>query len=206
MRKDWIVGNEAGFAAQVEQFLAALDTPEGRTATGLSAAELAALRTEHTTLAGALDTRTEREAALRETVRLIEDTHTGLESNFRKAARAAQNATGMTDALRTAAGLPLRETSPSGPPPIPSVQDLIVLPSTSGKNFLDWSGPTGGGIQYLIHGKKAGTTEFALLDAVTGTEYSHQGAGIGVQWTYYIVPKRRGDSGEPSNEATVYAP
>jgi hypothetical protein len=205
MKKDWIEDGDAAFLTQVEQFLTALDTTEGRAATGLSAASLAELRVHKTELSTALAARTAHEAAWRESVRDAGTWRDTVEDKLRPLARVAQNALGMTDGLRTAAGLPLRGVASAGTPAIPIVTDLMALTSTSGKNFLDWSGPTGAGIQYLVYGKKAGQTEFSLLDAVTSTEYSHLGAGVGVHWTYYILPKRRGQSGDPSNQASVYA-
>ncbi len=56
---------------------------------------------------------------------------------------------------------------------------------------------------------KAGTiVAQQLLDAVTDADHTHRNAGVGVVYTYYVVPVR-GDSddeqvGEPSNEATVF--
>jgi hypothetical protein len=204
MKKDWIADGDEAFLAQVEQFLAALDTEEGRAATGLSAAQLAALRVQATGYGGSLGTRRTHEAAWRDAVRDANSRRDVLEDELRPLARVAQNAVAMTDGLRTAAGLPLRDVESSGAPAIPTITDLTALTATSGKNFLDWSGPTGAGITYLVYGKKAGQTEFALLDAVTSTEYSHTGAGLGVHWLYHILPKRRGLTGAPSNEVSVY--
>jgi hypothetical protein len=30
-------------------------------------------------------------------------------------------------------------------------------------------------------------------------------ASLNVKWTYYVLPKRRGETGEPSNEVSIHA-
>ena len=109
-----------------------------------------------------------------------------------------------TDTLRITAGLNVRKQTRSGQADIPLVSDLVALPRPSGHNFLDWSGPTGGGISYEIETRTGPDKGWEKLDYTLKTAYTHTEAGAGVHREYRILPKRSDRAGEPSNTASVY--
>ena len=110
----------------------------------------------------------------------------------------------MTDTLRLAAGLNVRKQTHSGQAEIPTVDDLVALPRASGHTFLDWSGPTGGGISYEIETRTKADSPWEKLDYTLKTAYTHTDAGAGVHREYRVLPKRSDRVGEPSNTASVY--
>ena len=59
------------------------------------------------------------------------------------------------------------------------MDDLVALPRPSGHTFLDWSGPTGGGISYEIETRTKADSPWEKLDYTLKTAYTHTDAGAG---------------------------
>jgi hypothetical protein len=102
------------------------------------------------------------------------------------------------------AGLTVRKQTRSGHAEIPLVEDLVALPRATGHTFLDWSGPTGGGISYEIEVRTGPNAPWISLGYTLKTAYTHTDAGAGVHHEYRVVPRRSDRVGEPSNTASVY--
>lgn len=188
----------------IDQFSAALNNAAGQAASGLSAAQFADLAATRDELRAALDARVAAEAGFRAAVETAQQAQARATEKLRLLSRSANNYVSMTNAYREQAGLSVR-ASVSAPATLPLIADLAATPRTSGDTALAWSGPTRGGLQYLIYGRAQNEAAWTLLGAVTRTAFMHRGAGIGLQRHYKIVPQRGERQGTPSNEATVYA-
>lgn len=107
MATDAIPADDDNLLVELDRFLLALDTPEGRAASGISAAELASLRALRTSLGAANADKRAKEAAWKASVQVSRDARGEAVKVFRRQRRAASNALGMTNDLRARAGLPL---------------------------------------------------------------------------------------------------
>ena len=205
MPKDWVPADIPTLLIAIDKFIAALNNAGGQAASGLAAAQFTALTTARTDLQTALTDRTNKEAAFRAAVDVQTAKQTTAETQLRTLGRAANNATGMTDALRATAGLTVRDRKPS-PGSLPLVQDLTVIGRPNGNNFLDWTGEAGGSLRYLVYTRlNAPAADWTLVGTASSTDFLHRNAGAGTARTYRIVSQRGKREGEPGNEAQVYA-
>ncbi|HYE94656.1 MAG TPA: hypothetical protein VD962_00475 [Rubricoccaceae bacterium] len=195
--------NPAALADHADGFVAALNTPAGQAASGLTAAQFTALSTAMTDLRTFVGERETAAATYRAAVEKVEGQQETAEALYRDLRRQANGHTAMTDELRALAGLPIRDDTPS-PGALPAVDDLTAVGRPSGSNFLDWSGPTGGGLRYEVFTRLAAGGEWTLVGSSTSTDFLHQEAGAGVARYYRVVARRGERAGEPSNEAAVY--
>jgi hypothetical protein len=180
-------------AREADRFARALDTPEGRAASGLDAAAFAGLAALVADLRAAVTARAGAEAARRAAVVVQRAAHRAATARLRALRRQASGHTAMTDDLRAAAGLPL-------------VAGLTALRRPSGAVFLDWTGPTGGALRYEVFGRDpdgAGAGAWRLLGAATGTDFVDRTAPPGRTRVYRVEPCRGARRGEPSGEAAV---
>jgi hypothetical protein len=204
MPSDWIEQDPHKLADQIETFVDAFDTPEKLVAGSVTAAQLAALTTHKTALRAKTTAKETLEAQYRAAVQEEKSVQALAEAELRAIGQQAQNSAAMTDTLRLAAGLNVRKQTSSGHAEIPRVDDLVALPRPSGHTFLDWSGPTGGGISYEVETRTKADSPWEKLDYTLKTAYTHTDAGAGVHREYRVVPKRSDRVGEPSNTASVY--
>ena len=179
MPSDWIEQDPHKLADQIETFVDAFDTPEKRTAGSVTAAQLAALTTHKTALRAKTTAKETLEAQYRAAVQEEKSVQALAEAELRTIGQQAQNSAAMTDALRIAAGLNVRKQTRSGQAEIPTVDDLVALPRASGHTFLDWSGPTGGGISYEVETRTKADSPWEKLDYTLKTAYTHTDAGAG---------------------------
>ncbi len=204
MPKDWVATEAPKLLLQIDKFLTALNNAGGQAASGIPAAQFTALQTARADLNTAINDRVAKEAAFRTAVDVQAARQIAAETQLRNLGRAANNALGMTDALRTSAGLTIRDRNPSAAP-LPLVKDLTVIGRPNGNNFLDWTGDTGGSLRYLVYVKENKTGEWILVGSVANTDFLHRNAGAGVPRVYRIVAQRGKREGEPGNEASVYS-
>ncbi len=204
MPRDWVATEAPKLLLQIDKFLTALNNAGGQAASGIPAAQFTALQTARADLNTAINDRVAKEAAFRTAVDVQTARQATAETQLRNLGRAANNALGMTDALRTSAGLTIRDRNPSAAP-LPLVQDLTVIGRPNGNNFLDWTGDTGGSLRYLIFVKNDTTGDWTLVGSVSNTDFLHRNAGAGVPRVYRIVAQRGKREGEPGNEASVYS-
>ena len=108
MARDPIPADDDNLLVELDRFLGALATSEAQAASGISPTALAALRQLRDSLASKNVTKREREAAWRASVQESKAARVEAVALFRKQRRAASNALGMTNDLRTRAGLPLQ--------------------------------------------------------------------------------------------------
>jgi len=204
MEKDWVAQNSRDLLRQISRFLEAIDTPDGQAKAKLTPAQLLVLHNKQSALLDACDLRDSAEATFSASVRTQSEAHSAAASELRNLGRAAQSSESMDNPTREAAGLTIRQRTGKGNATIPVVEDLICRPRPSGENFLDWSGPTGGGITYNIECRTAAGQPWVLVGYSTRTAYLHEEAGSGVHREYRVIPQRSGRAGSPSNAATAY--
>lgn len=201
---DWIATTPRELVVQIGHFLAALDTEAGRTKSKLTKAQFDELRTNLSALTAQIETKEGAETALAAAQKTLDLGYDATAALFRTVGREAQGSSLMDDPTREAAGLTVRKNTSKGFGEIPVVEDLICKPRPSGDNFLDWSGPTGGGITYDIETRAAEGKPWEKIGYTTRTAYLHESAGAGVHREYRIVPQRSGRSGKPGNVAAAY--
>jgi hypothetical protein len=117
--------------------------------------------------------------------------------------RMASGSQNMTDLLRGAAGITIRDTDPS-PRPLPLVSDLAAVGRASGNNFLDWSAADAAGVTWQVETADVDAGPWMVIGSTSATHFLHEGAGAGVTRKYRVIPKRGDRVGEPSNIAAVY--
>lgn len=204
MPKDWVEREARALILQTDQFINVLtDTPK-RNASGLTAAQHTSLQTHKDSLTQFSDAKIQAEATYRAAVQAEQAGVEVLQRELRSLGQIAQSAPAMTDALRAELGLTIAKQTGPGAGEIPIVDDLVCLPRPNGRNFLDWSGPTGGGISYIIESRTSVSTAWERVDFTTKTAYLHENAGAGIHREYRIVPRRSDRDGTPSNTATAY--
>ncbi|MEX2243385.1 MAG: hypothetical protein WD716_06005 [Fimbriimonadaceae bacterium] len=205
MPTDWVEKNTLALVAQINQFVTALNTGEGILASGLTAPQLTALGTLGTDLDDLYTAQLAAEAAFRAAVDATQAGYTAGATELRLLGRAANNYTEMTDEFRNAAGLTIRDTEPT-PGALPVIDDLAVVGRPNGNNFLDWGTPAGvaSGIVWEVQGSLGVGQPFAIVGAVTRTDFLHESAGAGTHRIYRVVATRGDQRGEPGNEAAVY--
>lgn len=204
MPRDRLSVSPADLAREADRFAHALDTPEGRAASGLDAAAFAGLAALVADLRAATRARLDAEAARRAAVVVQRAAHRAATARLRALRRQADGHAAMTEALREAAGLPLRRRRRTAP--LPVVDGLTALRRPSGAVFLDWTGPTGGALRYEVFGRDpdgADPEAWRLLGAATGTDFVDRSAPPGHPRVYRVEPCRGARRGEPSGQAVV---
>src|SRR5690606_17536471 len=139
----------ADLAAHAARFTAALDTPEGHAASGLTPAQLADLGADVGALRDALRDQRTAEAAYRAATAAVRAAHRNAEARYRALRRQANNHSAMTDVLRKHAGLTVRDRELS-PGYLPEIVYLTAHPRPSGAVRLKWTGPTAGALRYEV--------------------------------------------------------
>ncbi|MFY9233774.1 MAG: hypothetical protein WAO58_04855 [Fimbriimonadaceae bacterium] len=203
MRKDWLNPEPAAGCDQADQFITALNNPGGQAASGLTAGNFATLAGLVATLRASTDDKLVQEGIYRAAVAKERADHRLFKGQFRTFYRMANNNINMTDAIRGAAGLTIRDTEPS-PRAMPKVTDLAAVGRPSGNNFLDWSAAGGVGVTWQVETAPSEGGPWTIVGTTSRTDFVHEGAGAGVARRYRVVPKRGARSGEPSNVAAVY--
>ena len=192
-----------GFVEATTAFVAALDTAEGRAASGLTEAQLAELSAASTAFESAQRDQNTAYAAYRATLPVTDAAADELERLYRAARKQANAAPGMTASLREAAGIGTPDpTHGSGELPVPERLEATRRPS--GTVFLDWDGPTGGSLRYEVFARPDGdpATPWALVGSASSTDFTHRDAGPGPR--RYRVEACRGERrGEPSRVVLV---
>ncbi|MBV9470318.1 MAG: hypothetical protein JOZ57_13860, partial [Abitibacteriaceae bacterium] len=113
-----------------------------------------------------------------------EDIRAALESLVRPLVAQIQANPAVTAQLKTQAGLPVYDTTPSATAPqVPT--DLVVQPQANGVHVLSWN-RNGNlpGTQFIIEAKTGTATEFVRVDVITATSYEHPGQKAGVPVVY----------------------
>ncbi len=205
MATDWVKQNSLDLIAQIDQFITALNTPGGIAASGLTAPQLTALGTKKTDLQTKYTAQLVAEAARSAAVDATKASQTLAANELRLLGGAARNNTNMTDPIRNAAGLTVRDTQPT-PGVLPVVDDLAVTGRPNGNNFLDWGTPAGiaDGIIWEIESALGSSGPWLLVGSTSRTDFIHEGSGAGVHRLYRVVAKRGDRRGEAGNEAAVY--
>ena len=202
--KDWVKRDPLELVAQIDLFITGMNTTEGRAASNLTATQFTALQALRDELDAFRIVRDNAKGVLDGAQDSLDDQVDETRGSYREMGGQAQHSTGMTDPLRSVSGLPVHDSAPS-PAVLPVLDDVVVLPRPSGSSLVDWTGPTGGGLLYLVYSRKDTETEWTLVGVVTRTEFLHVGAGVGVKRHYRVVSQRGDRTSEPSNIATAYA-
>ena len=203
MAKDWVKLDPQELVAQIDLFITGMNTTAGRAASNLTAAQFTALQALRDEVDSFRITRDNAKGVLNSAQDALDDKVDETRGVFREDGKQAQSSTAMTDPLRSGSGLPVSDTTPS-PAVLPVLDDVVVIPRPSGSNLVDWTGPTGGGLLYLVYTRKDTEAEWTLVGSVTRTEFLHVGAGAGVKRHYRVVSQRGTRTSEPSNIASVY--
>ena len=128
-----------------------------------------------------------------------------LESGARVVVRRIQANPNVTDETRKTLGIGVRDRVPSSHAPL-APTGLVVNGLASGTNVLKWNrGANAGGVLFVVEAKIGAATEFALVDVVKPTRYSHENQTPGVKAVYRIRARRGQTLSNPSSEGAVYA-
>jgi hypothetical protein len=171
---------------------------------GLTAVEVSALQSKLDDFSAALDAADAAKSAAQIAVSAKDNARATLEAAFRPAVQRIQVNPAVTDASRTTAGIPVRDTVRTVSSPVVPV-DLVATGDASGFNSLKWkSGGNAGGVQYVVEGKAGSAPDFSLVDVTSATTFKHTGVTVGQQIQYRIKARRGAAISTPSNVATVY--
>lgn len=115
-----------------------------------------------------------------------------------------QGTAGVSDDLKRALGLTVRNASPARRRPLVPM-NLVVNGDQSGVNKLQWErNGNPGGTQFDIEFRTGDASEFSPLITVTAARYNHVGQTPGVPVTYHVRARRAEFASPYSTEATVY--
>ena len=203
MAEERLPRNPSELADHADDFVAAIGTPTGLTASGLDPAQITALTDAMTALRASLTARNTAETAYRAAVEAAQEAHETAEALYRGLRQQASNHTNMTDPLREQARLTVPDDKLS-PGVLPEILDLTAQGHASGANFLDWSGPTSGGLRYEVFASETAGGPWSLVGSATQTAFVHHDAGAGLTRHYRVIARRGEREGLPSNEASVY--
>ena len=201
MPRDWVPRNPAELIAKIDQFLI-LNTTAGQAASHITAAEFTALVNLRANLSAVLTDRNTKNDLLNAAQTVLEDTTDDGVDMLRELGKTARGH--LSDELKAQSGMTVADTTPS-PGELPTIADLIALVRPNGNIFVDWSGPTGGSLIYLVQSRRDTDTEWTLIGSTTRTDFLHVGAVPGARRHYRVVAQRGTRVGQPSNVATVYA-
>ena len=145
------------------------------------------------------------ENAFKQAVQAKEISRKDFEDCFKKYTKDFQLIEAVTDDLRAALNITIKDMIPS--PLVPhQPKDLKAEGSPAGVNILNWkAGENKPGMLYVIESRTADQAEFTMVDMVTATKYKHKNQTPG-KFMIFRVKARKGDEYSiPSNEASVYA-
>jgi len=145
------------------------------------------------------------ENAFKQAVQAKDISRLNFESCFKKYTRDFQLIEAVTDDLRAALNITIKDMIPTPNNPH-QPQDLKADGSPQRVNYLNWDkGENKPGMLYVIEARTADQAEFTMVDMVTATKYEHENQTPG-KFMIYRVKARKGDEYSiPSNEASVYA-
>jgi len=204
MPRDWVPQNPADLFAKVDQFLLTLNTVAGQAASHITNSQFTALATFLANARAADIDRNQKIGLLDAAQTVFTGAVDDLRNSLRELGREARGSSGMSNELKAQSGLTVADTILS-PGELPTVADLVALVRPNGNIFIDWTGPTGGSLIYLVQTRRDSDTEWTLVGSTTRTDFLHVGAAPGVRRHYRIIAQRGSRVGEPSNAATVYA-
>jgi hypothetical protein len=172
---------------------------------GVIEAKATALRTKLATLNAALLQVASLKSQTTIAVTNKDNARAALEDEFREVVRQIQASPTVTDAQRTALGIPVRDVIRTAAAPV-AAAGLVAVGGADGNNKLTWqaNGNTPGA-KFRVEMRAAANLPWQLLDVVTATSYSHVGAGAGTYREYQIVTTRSAQLAAPSNTAVVFA-
>ncbi len=174
-------------------------------ALGVSAADAAALVANRDDFSVKLNDSDAKKIALATSVWLKDASRATMENLYRNVVQRVQLNPDVTDAMRVAAGIPVRDTIRTIDAPV-VVGPLVAVPNAAGYNDLDWTpGQNTAGIRYVVEFKPAGAAEWSLADVVTATKYRHQNNAPGARVAYRVKARRGVALGPASNVVEVYA-
>jgi hypothetical protein len=111
----------------------------------------------------------------------------------------------VTDATRTAAGIPVRDTVRTFSAPV-SPRELVATQASPTSASLAWnSNGNASGVQYVIEKRVNNAGEWLQVDVVTATRYLAQGLTPGVRVDFRVKARRGAQTSDPSNTASIYA-
>jgi hypothetical protein len=188
--------------AYAERAIAAFEADE--VAYGMTEAESADLRTKELNFVAALDAADAAKAAASTAVAAKDEARLALEEAYRPIYNRIQVSQVVTDAARTSAGLPLRDTTRTFVNPIPP-RDLVARADATGTNVLTFNanGNTSGA-QFVVEARIGAAAEFSLVNVTTATTFKHTGQTPGVRTDYRVRARRGAAISDPSNVASVY--
>jgi hypothetical protein len=199
---DYIAKPDTDFAAQMTALIAVLAANEA--AYGMAAGAAAPLSAALDTFDTALGTANTAKAAANVAVAAKDQARNDLEGLVRPLIRQIQENPIVTDALRSDAGIPIRDTVRTTSSPV-APSDLVATADAAGTNSLRWSGAgNASGIQFVIEAKVGSAPEFSIIDVVTATSYRHTDRVPGQAVLYRVKARRGSMTSDPSNIAGVY--
>jgi hypothetical protein len=200
---DYIPKPDTEFSAYLETLTTALEADE--VAYGIIGADSLALRGALTLFQNNLSESNTAKAEAQVAVAAKDAARSDLEQLVRPLVARIQVNPVVTDALRSAASIPIRDTIRTVTAPIPP-SALVAVASADGVNSLNWN-PNGNtsGIQFVVEARVGAAAAFALVDVVTAASYRHTGQTPGVTVVYQVRARRGAATSAPSNQATVYA-
>ncbi len=171
---------------------------------GLVAADVTPLSTKRTTFSSALDDADSAKVAASTAVAAKDTALDDVESSVRALVARIQVDPAVSDASRSAAGIPIRDTVRTTSAPI-APRDLVASADAAGVNRLSWnSNGNSVGVQYVVEAKVSTAAEFTIVDVVTATTFHHGGRTAGVPVLYRVRARRGTQTSEPSNVSGVY--
>jgi hypothetical protein len=199
---DYIPKPDGEAVAYTDSLITALQADEA--SYGLLAGQALELRAAHTAFEDALNFSNTKKGEAQIAVASKDTKRTALEQALRPIVAQIQVNPIVTDPVRVAAGIPIRDTVRTFSNPI-TPSDLVATADASGTNSLKWSDAGNAtGIQYVVESKIGAATEFATVDVVTARTFRHTGRTPGERVEYRVRARRGSALSDPSNVAVVY--
>jgi hypothetical protein len=199
---DWIPKPDVEFVAFADRVVSALEADEA--AYGLVAADTLSLRAALTQLSNALGASNVAKNNATTAVAAKDARRAEFEGLLRPIVQRVQVNPNVTDAQRTAAALPIRDTVRTVSAPI-APRDLVAVSDGSGVNSLKWNANgNSSGVEYVVEAKVGPALDFSTVDVTRATSYRHSGRTVGQLVNYRVRARRGAALSEPSNVAGVH--
>lgn len=199
---DWFPKPDREAEAASNRIITALEADEALY--GLTAADTARLRAEQTAFAGQLNSADAAKAAQNTAVANKDASRKTLEEDLRPVVQRVQVQPGVTDEMRTAAGIPIRDTTRTVNSPIVP-RDLVARATPDGGVELKFNGNGNtSGAQFRIEVKRGLTGAWELAEVATTTRVMLKDFTPGVRCDFRVMAKRGNELSAASNVASIY--
>ncbi len=199
---DFVPKPDGELVAFGDRVVAAMEADEA--AYGVTAAQSADLRAKLTAFRNSLASSEAAKAAARTAVAAKDVARDDFERTLRDVVKVVQVNSAVTDASRTAAGLPVHDTVRTSSAPV-APRDLVAVADAAGNADLKFNGNgNSSGARFVVQKKAGSSLEFVNVDVITATSLRVSGLVVGQRCEFRVLARRGKIDSAPSNTASIF--